>query len=120
VKVCEHGSLPPACAACGGQYPERRHVDFGSAWDGPVINQLEVAVNGATPVQIDDLKVCESCIRDAAQTLKMDDISAPALQKVLTELDQVKAMNASQATLIENLQRAVAAKDAVRKQKALA
>ncbi len=117
MKVC---GPPVACAACGGQYIDRRHVDFGSAWDGPVINQLEVAVNGAIAMAIDDLIVCENCVRNAAEVLKMDDISAPALQKVLVELEAVKAMNASQANLIESLQRTVAAKENVRKVKAAA
>jgi hypothetical protein len=29
---------PTMCSACFGQYPDRNHVDFEAAWDGPVIN----------------------------------------------------------------------------------
>lgn len=48
----------PYCASCYQQQPEMRHIDFGAAFDGPTLE-------GATKVMIDDLIVCETCLRTA-------------------------------------------------------
>lgn len=56
---------PPACASCYGQYPERLHVDFGAAFDGPVLFGKE----GATQAQVDELVICDECLRAAAALL---------------------------------------------------
>lgn len=58
------GTPPAACAACYGQYPEMLHVDFEAAYDGPVIE-------GSQRVYIDDLVLCEGCVREAARLVGM-------------------------------------------------
>lgn len=65
---------PAACSSCFGQYPEQVHVDFESAWDGPVID----AENGRK-YSIDELVICEQCLRAAyAKLPKTDDEDAVA------------------------------------------
>jgi hypothetical protein len=66
VKLAE--STPVRCSACFGQHPEKSHVDFEAAWDGPVID----AGNGMKQY-IDDLVICEDCIRSAADSLPSDE-----------------------------------------------
>ena len=55
---------PPFCAACYGQKPEMRHVDFEAAYDGPVVNPED-----DIKMAVDDLILCEECLRSAAQRL---------------------------------------------------
>lgn len=58
---------PPACSACY-QHSDRQHVDFGAAYDGPVVpGQTDVAL--VTTVSIDDLIICEDCLGTAARHL---------------------------------------------------
>jgi hypothetical protein len=115
MKLCAPAENPPACASCGGQYPDRRHVDFGSAWDGPVLNQLEVAVQGATPMTVDDLKVCESCVREAMHVLQLADMDVPKVRKLQSDVERLQAMNDSQGRYIQTLEESVAAKSVVRR-----
>jgi uncharacterized small protein (DUF1192 family) len=49
---------PPACSGCFQSGPEKRYVDFESAWDGPVIP-------GSIPTPVDDLILCEHCLEEA-------------------------------------------------------
>jgi hypothetical protein len=112
VRVTEHA--PVACASCGGQYTDRRHVDFGSAWDGPVVNSYDVIAKGVVNQQIDDLIVCESCIREAAEALKMDDVKAPAIEKLQNQVAELKTLNAGQRDYIGQLERTVMAKGRVK------
>jgi hypothetical protein len=69
---------PVACASCGGQYTDRRHVDFGAAYDGPTFPAEDVA--GGTVVTVDDLIVCEQCVRDAGRVLGLVDPDAQTRQ----------------------------------------
>ena len=57
---------PPFCAACF-QHSTDTHVDFEASYDGPVIEKDGIK----TPV--DDLILCESCVRSAANLLGMLD-----------------------------------------------
>jgi hypothetical protein len=61
---------PPMCAACYQQQPQMTHVDFGASYDGPFFSS---EVTGANAVSIDDLVVCEDCVRAAARLLGMVD-----------------------------------------------
>jgi hypothetical protein len=114
MKLCGPGFLPPACAACGGQYPDRKHVDFGAAWDGPVLNQAEVIAEGVTPMQIDDLKVCETCVREAAEVLALSGQAGPRMESLKRRLAAQEAINANQKAYIEQLERALQAKRRVK------
>lgn len=55
---------PAYCAACFQARADVVHVDFGAAYDGPVLRQ-----ESGEPQTIDDLIVCASCVRDAARAL---------------------------------------------------
>jgi hypothetical protein len=112
VRVAE--TPPVACASCGGQYPDRRHVDFGAAWDGPVVNQLDVVAKGVTPMQIDDLVVCENCILEAAGALKMQDVKAPTLVALQDKIAELETLNYGQRNYISKLERTVMAKGEIK------
>lgn len=62
---------PVACSSCGGQYTDRQHVDFGAGWDGPMVAPGHVA--GGKMVAVDDLIVCNECVRTAAALVGMGD-----------------------------------------------
>jgi hypothetical protein len=57
---------PIHCSACFGQYPERRHIDFDAACDRGY-------GEGPVPIAMDDLVLCEECVREGAQHLGMID-----------------------------------------------
>jgi hypothetical protein len=57
---------PAYCAACFQAKPGSPHVDFGSAYDGPVLVD-----DAGVRQSIDDLVVCESCVRDATRVLEL-------------------------------------------------
>jgi hypothetical protein len=83
---------PAACASCFGQYPDRRHVDFGAAYDGPF---LRGEVTGGPTVSIDDLIICEDCLRIAAHELGL--VEPGEMKQALMEAA------ATQETLAERL-----------------
>jgi hypothetical protein len=64
---------PVVCSSCFGQYTGRRHVDFGAAWDGPMVPP-DQTVAGGKMVSVDDLVVCEDCLRFAAQLIGLGDV----------------------------------------------
>lgn len=67
---------PPAmCSACFGQYPQRRHIDFGASWDGPVLD-------GAHRVSIDELVICEKCLLIAAKLLGTSKVNTRELRRL--------------------------------------
>lgn len=59
---------PVACSSCGGQYPDLQHVDFDAAWDGPVLSD-----DRGNHYPVDDLIVCEQCVRAAVALLPGQD-----------------------------------------------
>lgn len=65
---------PPRCSSCFQAQPHLRHVDFEASYDGPVVplhaNENLVGVQG---VSIDDLILCETCVRTAAELLGLVD-----------------------------------------------
>lgn len=67
---------PTYCSSCFGQHPQERHIDFGSYWDGPVVQPRDT-ITGTEQVQIDDLVICENCIKRAAAVLGL--VNAPDL-----------------------------------------
>lgn len=54
------------CAACFGAKTDVPHVDFEAAYEGPTLTHPD-----GTPQTIDDLIICEPCIREAAQALAL-------------------------------------------------
>jgi hypothetical protein len=81
---------PPAfCAGCYGQYPDRRHVDFEAAWDGPVfegegVHTGDGGARSKLPVGIDDLVICEDCLKSAAKLLGW---AGPKAQQKIDDLE---------------------------------
>lgn len=60
--------MPMFCASCGSQDPGARYVDFDAAWDGPVVNPED-----GIKMQIDDLVVCENCLKEASALVGLVD-----------------------------------------------
>lgn len=52
------------CSACL-QSKTVPHVDFDAVFDGPVLDM------GGNPVSVDDLVVCQDCVRDAVTALEL-------------------------------------------------
>lgn len=87
---------PPYCSGCFAGRPDKTHVDLGAAWDGPVVEPLRnVAgepdgdtgpqIAGYAPHTIDDLILCEDCVRTAARLIGLED--AGRLRAQLAERD---------------------------------
>lgn len=70
-------TAPAACSCCGQRDLEGLHVDFGAAWDGPMIPAPE-GVAGGKLVSIDDLVLCAECVAEGARLLGLDDVTALA------------------------------------------
>jgi hypothetical protein len=73
-------SLPPYCSACFDQKPQKQYIDFDAAAD-----------RGWAPdgQSMDDLILCEDCIKSAAVLLGMRDT-----KEVATELRRLANENA--------------------------
>ena len=78
---------PPRCSACFQAKPQETHVDFGAAYDGPVVPAAE-NVAGLVGHVIDDLILCETCITEAAQLVGLGNAAA-----LTAERDQLEAGN---------------------------
>lgn len=74
-------TAPAYCSGCFQSKPAERHIDFDVAWDGPTITE-------AVTVAIDDLILCEDCLKAAAKLIGMAD---PAADQA--ELEQLRASN---------------------------
>src|SRR4051794_23314642 len=84
---------PPHCSSCFSAKPQTTHVDFGAAWDGPVIEG-----EGVVQHVIDDLIICADCIRTAGRLVGLgyvEDVSA--------ELNQAETANDNLMETIRNL-----------------
>ena len=62
---------PIYCAGCMNQQPELQHVDFDAACDRGY-------GEGPLPVTMDDLILCENCVREGARLIGMEDTSLTA------------------------------------------
>lgn len=58
---------PVFCSACHGQWPDRIHVDFDAACDRGYGESEGIQIN------MDDLILCEECLRDGARQIGMVD-----------------------------------------------
>lgn len=92
--------------------PRPEFVDFGTAYDGPVINDPNAEGN---QVYIDKIVVCEHCVKQAAQLLGLDHVEryqnelealsdhAVSLQKEIDEKDRmVSDLSHTVGALIDN------------------
>lgn len=96
---------PAYCAACFSQKLGMRHVDFEAYFDGPVIDQG----NGMKQC-IDDLILCEECVRTAARFIGMVDNveAAEELEKLRKEVGTLRALRARNAQKIARIEKALA------------
>lgn len=97
---------PVKCSSCFGQYPDRPHVDFESAYDGPQIDP-ENPRRG----HIDWLVICSDCIQAAAGFLPEE---RDALEQLRQENESVKQALAEADNYIDQLESAHSARPASR------
>jgi hypothetical protein len=107
---------PVRCSSCFGQYVERRHVDFEAAWEGPTFKEGIVGEGGEIEngilVSVDDLIICEDCLKAAAALLGLKDPDelaeyAETLEKRVDELlEQVRGYELH----TQNLESSIASK----------
>lgn len=107
-------AAPPAfCAACYQAKPDSRHVDFEAAYDGPTFASTPGEVAGGKVITVDDLVICEDCLRIAAILLGLGD--AEQLRKEIEQLtgqfEQASDRLAAQAAHIESLEHAGATRE---------
>lgn len=116
IRLAEHA--PVACASCYGQYTDRRHVDFGAAYDGPVLPS-GAETKGVVGLVVDDLIVCEECLSaaakligfaDATETRQSNDALASRAEELserlagaLAYIDKLEAANAQRDELAASL-----------------
>lgn len=84
-------SAPAYCSGCFQSRPEMRHVDLEVAWDGPTLTEgvaTGEGIQNTVAVTIDDLVLCEECVRCAAGLIDMVD---PDTQSA--ELEQLRESN---------------------------
>lgn len=74
---------PPHCASCYGVTEGSRYIDFEAYYDGPVIP-------GAIPKPVDDLILCESCLKEAFDLLDLRGESNE-LQRIYSLLERAEA-----------------------------
>lgn len=92
--------------------PRPEFVDFGTAFDGPVIDDPNAEGN---KVYVDKIVVCEHCVKQAAQLLGLDHVEryqnelealsdhAVSLQKEVNEKDRlVSDLSHTVGTLIDH------------------
>lgn len=61
------GHVPPFCSSCFQQQFDKKHVDYSVAWDGGTLRDA-----GGTLITIDDLILCEDCVRIGADVIAHD------------------------------------------------
>jgi hypothetical protein len=96
-------TTPAACASCFGQYPDRTHIDFEAAYDGPVINSDD---NIKMPV--DDLIVCDECLQQAARLLPNE--QGERIKELERELEGQRERLVGKDVYIRQLEESVARK----------
>lgn len=98
---------PPYCSSCHVSWPEFKHVDFDTVYDGPVVGGDPEAGIPGTP--IDDLVLCERCLRDAGALVGLvpeGDGEARAIQ-LEAELADANLENGRLARYVASLRRAL-------------
>lgn len=98
-------AAPPHCSSCYAQQPEKQHVDFESSYDGPVIE-------GTIKVSIDEMIVCEDCMRLAASLLGFvdDEGAREELGALRQEVANLEDRLAERLAYTDQLERTIASK----------
>lgn len=85
-------TAPAYCSGCFQAKPSDCHVDFDVAWDGPTITDGvaggDEGIVQTIAVAIDDLILCEDCLKKAAALVGMVDPGAES-----AELEQLRDSN---------------------------
>ncbi len=88
-------NTPAYCSSCFQQQPDKLHVDLDAAWDGPVLE-------GSIKVAIDDLILCEGCLREAYRLLpSRRDAQVEEYKRNLDQLQEQNAVLAAYNTKLE-------------------
>lgn len=101
---------PPHCAACFNQQPDKQHVDFGASYDGPF---LRGEVTGGPTVSIDDLILCEDCLKAGARELGLveaDELKQALIDAASREENFAERLHGAM-TYIRKLEEATSARD---------
>lgn len=103
---------PAHCSSCYQQKPQQPHVDFGAGYDGPVVPALQGTV-GVIGHSIDELILCEDCIRTAAKLIGYEDVREllDKLETVEEARDVLHEKLQAAESHVEQLTAAVASKD---------
>jgi len=104
-------NTPAYCSGCYGANPEQAHVDFEAAWDGPTIQDRNTA-EGIDAIVIDDLILCEGCLRAAGELIGLQDPdkTLEALKLSNAEVIQLRKDYAQALVYTSRLEEALAAK----------
>ena len=76
-------AMPIRCSACYGQYPERTYWDFEALCDRGIFYGGE----GAVPVKMDDLVLCDECVKEGARAIGWVAQDDELVKKLQDELD---------------------------------
>lgn len=106
-------TAPKLCSSCFQQKLDEPHVDFDSAWDGPRFQNGVAGEDGEVvttlPVSIDDLIICESCLRAALKLLPGDDRD-DVIERLREQVRTLEADAEKRGEYVEKLEAAIAAK----------
>ena len=80
-------SLKKVCSACYMYRQGDEYIDFETTWEGPmVVEEFHgVEIPAPEPGHLDDLILCESCLRLAGRMIGMGDV-----QETQVELEQLR------------------------------
>lgn len=80
------GPNPGWCASCFNQQPEMRHIDFDSG-----IDRGTLTYGDGQQIAMDDLMICETCVKAGAAALGMvDGDEESSLVSLRRELQQTR------------------------------
>jgi hypothetical protein len=88
---------PIACAGCFAQYPDRLHVDYRAAFDGP-----QVPGSGPRSPHISWVTICEKCLRDGVALLPEEKGRVDALEQRIVDLEEQLKQTEAYADRVED------------------
>lgn len=112
-RICPDNDLPTICSSCRqspareSDRPKLSYVDFQAQYDGPVVPNP--ANPTETPVYVENIVICENCIREAGRLLNMEDAEVMAEYRAQAEahMDQQDAEIKAKDKAISNLSHTV-------------
>lgn len=107
---------PPRCSSCNLQRPDMAHVDFEAAWDGPVIEDGIIGVDGEKThtlrTSIDELVICEECLTVGGRLVGLEPVDADRVVALEEQLDAARTAVLELQELTKEQDRALRARDA--------